>query len=78
MKASLILTIFPYFTCQLLIIMTFHATVLHTSSKPLLPLIQRAASHPAAVEVASSCPRKYRLTCGITQLGVCHATAPTG
>ena len=51
---------------------------MYTSSKPLLPLIQHAVSHPAAVGAASNCPIKFRLTCDITQLGMCHATAPTG
>ena len=34
-------------------------------------------SHPAAVGAASSCPRKFSLTCDITQLSVCHAPSPT-
>ena len=33
---------------------------------------------PCAVGAASSCPRKFGLTSDITQLGVCHAPAPTG
>jgi len=58
--------------------MIMRTVVEYTSSKPLLPLKQRAMSHPAAVGAASSCPRQFGVTCDITQLGVCHATAPTG
>ena len=58
--------------------MIMRTVVEYTSSKPLLPLKQRAMSHPAAVGAASSCPRQFGVTFDITQLGVCHATAPTG